>query len=114
MYGKAKGIFLLNKYLPDLYPYSKIQIISSIEEWNKIKNKLPERVTTRTDTKIGDYRNVRISGTSGKKEDIPLELEEVKKQNPDGVLLLLNTKSPTYHDMKMMEDLMLVSILMRI
>ncbi len=95
IYGKAKGIFLLNKYLPDLYPYKKIQIISSIEEWNKIKDKLPERVTTRTDTKIGDYRNVRISGTSGKKEDIPLELEEVKKQNPDGVLLLLNTKFPT-------------------
>ena len=27
IYGKAKGIFLLNKYLPDLYPYKKIQII---------------------------------------------------------------------------------------
>lgn len=95
IYGKAKGIFLLNKYLPDLYPYKKIQIISSIEEWDKIKDKLPERVTTRTDTKIGDNRNVRISGTSGKKEDVPLEIEELKKQNPDGVLLLLDTKSPT-------------------
>lgn len=94
IYGKAKGIILLNKYLPQLYPYKKITIISSIDEWNQIKDKVPDRIMSRTDTKIGDTKNVRISGTSGKKEDIPKELEEIKRQNPDGVLLLLNMKTP--------------------
>lgn len=94
-YGKAKGIVLLQKYLPKLNPFTGIRIIKDINEWEQIKDTCPERITQRTDTKIGDPRNVRISGTSGKKEDVPECLRQIKMQNPDGVLLLLSMKEET-------------------
>lgn len=94
-YGKAKGIVLIRKYLPKLNEFNGIKIIKSIEEWEQIKDSLPDRVTTRTDTVIGDTRQVRIDGASGKIEEIPSVITQIKSQNPDGVLLLLDTKSQT-------------------
>lgn len=95
IYGKAKGIVLLEKYLPNLNPFSGIKIISSKEEWEKVKDDYPDRLTSRTDTAIGDPRIVRIDGTTGKKEDISETIDEIKRQNPDGVLLILNKKTAT-------------------
>lgn len=94
-YGKAKGIVLLQKYLPNLNPFAGISIIRDLEEWEKVKDNYPERITQRTDTKIGDPRIVRIAGTTGKKEDIPDCIRQIKAQNPDGVLLLLTMKKET-------------------
>lgn len=94
-YGKAKGIIFVKKYLPSLNEFEGIQVIKSLEDWERIKNNLPERITTRTDTIIGDTRLVRIDRTSGKIDEIPEIIEQIKSQNPDGVLLLLKTKSPT-------------------
>ncbi len=94
-YGKAKGILLLQKYLPKLYPFDKISVVKDREEWEKIKDQYPDRVTTRTDTLIGDTRNVRIDGSGGKKELIPGMIDEIKSQNPDGVLLVLDKKTET-------------------
>lgn len=93
-YGKAKGIALLKKYLPGLNPFKTIQIVSTNEQWKKIQNQFSDRLTFRTDTKIGDSRNVRIEGASGKKEEVPEVLEQIKRQNPDAVLLLLETETP--------------------
>ena len=94
-YGKAKGIVLLQKYLPKLNPFVRISVIKDLEEWEKVKDNYPERITQRTDTKIGDPRIVRITGTTGKKEDIPDCIRQIKDQNPDGVLLLLTMKKET-------------------
>lgn len=94
-YGKANGLKLVQKYIPKLNPFKSTRIVSSIEEWEKIKNECPQRITCRTDTKIGEKRNVRIEGTSGKKEDIPDILKQIKNQNPDAVLLLLEPKHDT-------------------
>lgn len=91
-YGKTKGIVLLEKYLPDLTPIKDVKIISDIQEWDKIKDECPDRITCRTDTKIGDQKNVRIEGASGKKEEVPNILKQIKQQNPDGVLLLMQMK----------------------
>lgn len=94
-YGKAKGTLLLQKYLPKLYPFNKISVIKNKEEWEKVKDQYPDRVTTRTDTLIGDARNVRINGAGGKKELVPEMIDEIKKQNPEGVLLVLDKKTET-------------------
>ena len=95
-YGKAKGMVLLEKYLPDLNPFKNINIISSIEQWEQVKDNYSDRVTCRIDTKIGDKRNVRIEGASGKKEDVPDILKNIKSRNPDAVLLLLETQRDVF------------------
>ena len=92
-YGKAKGLVLLNKYLPKINPFKTVSIIRNEEEWNNVKNKYPERITIRTDTLIGDTKNVRIDGAAGKKAEVPGIMKEVKRQNPNGVVLLLEVKS---------------------
>lgn len=92
-YGKAKGAVLLEKYLPKLNPFEKIDIVPSIEKWNKIKDNYSERITTRTDTVVGDPRIVRISGTSGLKKDVEDLIRQVKEQNPDGVVLIMEKKA---------------------
>lgn len=94
-YGKTKGILLLQKYLPKLNPFKSIRMVSSIEEWDKIKDDCPDRITCRTDTKIGDTKNVRIEGASGKKEDVPGIIQQIKNQNPNAVLLLMEDKVET-------------------
>lgn len=91
-YGKTKGIVLLQKYLPELNPIKNVKIVSSIQEWEEMKDECPERITCRTDTKIGDQKNVRIEGASGKKEEVPNILKQIKEQNPDAVLLLMQMK----------------------
>lgn len=94
-YGKAKGMILTQKYLPKLYPFNGIRVISSKSQWEAIQDKYPDRLTTRTDTLIGDTRNVRIDGTGGKKELISGVIDQIKEQNPEGVLLLLDKKTET-------------------
>lgn len=91
-YGKAKGAVLLEKYLPKLSPFEKIDIVPSIEKWNKIKDNYSERITTRTDAVIGDPRIVRVPGTSGLKKDVEDLIAQVKAQNPDGVVLIMEKK----------------------
>ena len=39
-YGKAKGIVLLQKYLPNLNPFAGISIIRDLEEWEKVKDNM--------------------------------------------------------------------------
>lgn len=94
-YGKVKGMYLLKKYLPKINLISNVTIINSIEEWDKIKGQLADRIMVRTDNPIGE-KTVRIEGASGKKEDVPMILEEIKLQNPNAVILLIQGAMPTY------------------
>lgn len=88
-------MYLLKKYLPNLNLISNVTVVNSLEEWNKIKDRFPERIVTRTDNIIGET-TVRISGTSGKKEDIPRYLKQIKSQNPNSVVLLIEGNLPSY------------------
>lgn len=45
-YGKAKGIVLLQKYLPKLSPFQSIDMVSNLDEWNAIKDKFGDFVPT--------------------------------------------------------------------
>ena len=97
-YGKVKGTILLNKYLPKLNPFSNVYVVDSHEEWDKIKDSIPDRIFFRADTKIGD-KPVYISGASDDKEEIPEFIDKIKAQNEEGVLDLFESKnepSPRY------------------
>ena len=102
-YGKAKGIVLLQKYLPKLSPFKSIDIISNIDEWNAIKDKFGDFVPNRVDYPIGEPKRNAIAGTNGFTSEIPSLIESVNKQSTNGVVLLLPTKEnvivpPRYED----------------
>lgn len=102
-YGKAKGIVLLQKYLPKISPFKSIDIVSNIDEWNAIKDRFGEFVPNRVDYPIGQPRRNVIAGTNGLASGMPSLIESVNKQSPNGVVLLLPTKEnvivpPRYED----------------
>ena len=91
-YGKAKGVVLLQKYLPKLYPFKSVDIVSTIDEWNAVKEKYGDFITHRVDMPIGDPRKNVVQGTSGFSDSIPGLIKKVNKQSPNGVVLLTETK----------------------
>lgn len=92
-YTKAGGIGLLAKYLPELNPFSNLIIIKSLEAWKEIEARMPDRVMCRIDNLLGKQQ-VKLQNTSGKKEDIEKYINEIKTQDEDAVLLLLENKYP--------------------
>lgn len=69
MLQKARGIKLISKYLPNLSVHKQLYVVNTIEEWNKIKDKFPETVTVRTDSRNG--RPIpNIGGTTCKKDNV--------------------------------------------
>lgn len=102
-YGKAKGIVLLQKYLPKLSPFKSIDIVSNIDEWNAVKDKFGDFVPNRVDYPIGESKRNAIAGTNGFTSEMPSLIESVNNQSPNGVVLLLPTKEniivpPRYED----------------
>lgn len=95
LYGKAKGIVLLQKYLPKLSPFQSIDVVSNLEEWNAIKDKFGDFVPNRVDYPIGESRKNAVAGTNGFTSGIPELLERVKEQSENGVVLLLPIKKTT-------------------
>lgn len=96
-YGKAKGIVLLQKYLPQISPFKNVDIVSTIDEWNSVKNKYGDFVAHRVDMPIGDPRKNAVQGTSGFADSIPGLIEKVNEQSPNGVVLLMATKEQAVH-----------------
>lgn len=96
-YGKAKGIVLLQKYLPQISPFKNVDIVSTIDEWNDVKDKYGDFVAHRVDMPIGEPRKNAVQGTSGFADSIPGLIEKVNEQSPDGVVLLMATKERAVH-----------------
>ena len=94
LYGKSKGAFLIQKYLPNLNIFKNLTIIHSIDEWNSVKDEFGDSIAYRIDYPIGSNHSNAISGTSGFANSIPEALAKTKKQTPDGVILLMSTKVP--------------------
>lgn len=102
-YGKAKGIVLLQKYLPKLSPFKSIDMVSNLEEWNAIKDKFGDFVPNRVDYPIGEPKRNAVAGTNGFTSGMPAMIQRVNEQSPNGVVLLLPTKEsvvipPRYED----------------
>ncbi len=93
-YGKAKGIVLLNKYLPRVTPFKNIDIISNLKEWESIKDRHGSFVPCRMDMPIGQSMKNVVPGANGSTNEIPALIEKINKQSNGGVLLLIPTKEP--------------------
>lgn len=94
LYGKSKGAFLIQKYLPNLNIFKNLTIIHSINEWNDVKDKFGDFIAYRIDYPIGSNHSNSIPGASGFANSIPEALAKTKKQTLDGVILLMSTKEP--------------------
>jgi hypothetical protein len=91
-YGKAKGIVLLQKYLPQISPFKSVDIVSTVDEWNAVKEKYGDFVPHRVDMPIGEPRKNVVQGTNGFSNSIPDLIKKVNEQSPNGVVLLMATK----------------------
>lgn len=98
---KAGGIYLIKKYLPDLCRHKKVFSINSMEEWEKIKNRLPEIVTVRIDSKLGEPIP-KIGGTTRTKDKVPEYMKEgmQKIENPSFLCMELEKGSGERVDTK--------------
>lgn len=96
-YGKAKGIVLLQKYLPKISPFEDVKIISTIDEWNDVKDEYGDFISHRVDMPNGTPKKNAVKGTNGFKDSIQGLIEEVNKQGPEGVVLLMRTKEPPFY-----------------
>lgn len=94
-YGKARGMKLLEQYLPDVVPFSDLRIVASYDEWKEVRSRYGNFVFQRVDLPIGDAASP-VSNTNGFSADVSRVLNEAKLQNPNSVLLVMNTKQPTY------------------
>ena len=79
-FKKTIGIYLVSKYFPELCKHKQAYLISSIDEWKKIEHKFKDRVTMRTDSRLGqDWPKMR--GRTGHKNDaIKYMKEAIKKE----------------------------------
>lgn len=59
-YGKADGAFLLHCLLHDICDINNFFVFDSMEEFEKIKNSIPEFITLRADAKIGERQQIEI------------------------------------------------------
>ena len=99
-YGKAKGTFLVQKYLPNISPFVSIDLIKDAFEWKKCKDNYDEFSRIRPDALIGEVAP-RLEGSDGMLSSVPKMIEEMKKQNPNSALLITRTKTkqiPRYLD----------------
>ncbi|MBR6964852.1 hypothetical protein IKH83_00865 [Candidatus Saccharibacteria bacterium] len=94
-YNKARGVMLLKKYLPEVAPFEKMAIISSAEEWETIRSQFGKFVVQRVDFPIGMSTKCSFAGTSGYPDDLPRALKMVQAENPNGVILVMDTKETT-------------------
>lgn len=93
-YGKAKGIMLLGKYLPQVTPFTQLDIVGTLAEYEEVKDKYGDFAVHRVDMPIGKSLKNAVAGTSGFANEIPALIEKVNQQDPEGVVLLLSTKRP--------------------
>ncbi len=92
-YGKAYGAFLLHCLLHDICDINNFFVFDSMEEFNKIKDKLPEKIILRADAKTGCAPTLGVRGTVATKDEVEAYIKDVKKHNPDGVVLCVDTNT---------------------
>lgn len=90
-YGKAGGALLLSFLLPDICDIEYFYVFDSMEEFEKIKDRLPEIITLRADAEIGQKPTLGVRGCELQKNEDEIRdyIEAVKTSNPDGVVFCM-------------------------
>lgn len=100
-YGKAQGMLLIQKYLPELYIFRSIDVVGTLAEWEEVKVKYGQNMVQRIDYPIGKSQvKLDEEGTNGLAESVPSLIARVQARNrkqtrreqtqaqDDGVVLL--------------------------
>lgn len=90
-YGKAYGAFLLHCLLHDICDINNFFVFDSNEDFEKIKDKLPEKIILMADAKTGDKPTLGVRGAAVSKNEVQNYIDNVKAHNPDGVVLCVDT-----------------------
>ena len=92
-YGKAKGMVLLDKYLPDINIFESLYVVSSKEDIEKLLLKdFNPMFCVRADSQIGQKPTHVRGQTLYNKSDLLPYFIEIKNNNPDGVLVYADMK----------------------
>lgn len=96
-YGKARGMALVGKYLPEFNPFRHMDVIATMDEWGQVSSKYDETAIHRIDYPIGhaQVRRNAVQGTTGLVESIPELITAVREQGNSGVVLIAQTAFPT-------------------
>lgn len=91
---KGRGIQLISKYLPKLLVQKQVYAVNTIEEWNQIKDKLPEIVTIRVDNKNGNSIPL-IGGVTCPKDKVENYFKEAMKKEREPYFLCMEFEEGT-------------------
>lgn len=91
---KCRGVQLISKYLPDLVVQKQLYVVNTIEEWNQIKEKLPQIVTIRVDNKKGE-RIPLIGGITCEKDKVEDFFYETYKKEKHPYFICMEYKDGT-------------------
>lgn len=91
---KGRGIKLISKYLPKLLVHKQVYSINTLEEWQQIKNRLPEIVTIRVDS-LNGMPIPKKGGTTRNKENAEQYFEEVRKIEKNPYFLCMELEEGT-------------------
>ena len=72
-YGKAYGAFLLHYLLHDICDINNFYVFDNARDYEKIKDKLPERFILRADAKVGEKPTLGVRGMAASKENVYFE-----------------------------------------
>ena len=99
-YGKAYGTVLLQKWLPEICRTRNLYVFdgADVDEFNykKMEENLPEIFSVRADAKTGEPATLGVEGAFIAKNQLPGYIERVKKSNPNGVVLCIDTEDWTH------------------
>jgi hypothetical protein len=90
-YGKAYGVYLLKYLLPKICDITNFYIFDSYDEYKKIEDKLPNKFILRGDAIEGEKPTLGVRGGVFSKAQVLDYINEVKKNNIDGVVLCIET-----------------------
>jgi len=96
-YGKAQGMSLVGKYLPQINPFRSIVLVQTLDEWEQVKDQYSQSTIHRVDYPLGKSQAKRdaTEGTNGFAESVPELIATVQQQGEDGAVLLARTFTPS-------------------
>lgn len=93
-YGKAYGVVLMKKWLPNASKIKNLFVLDSYDEFKKIEDRLPEKFSVRADSKIGEP-HLKIQGNVIEKGMMQDYIGKVKKCSEKGVVICMDAEPGT-------------------
>lgn len=91
-YGKAKGVALLHKYLPEINIFKLLYVVYDDKGLEELLTKnLGSPILVRADSKIGEKQTFLFGQTLPTKKEVKEYYYKLKEENPNGAMICMNT-----------------------